>query len=236
MPDGKPNVGGMVNDPDFQKLAPADKRSALFKLTGDKSFSALSDADTMQFVSRMSTPAPSAAPFPGGPVPGAPAGGPPQMPQAPLPAGLQAKPKLSGGFDPISGASLEQVQAQNAKNPPGNILSVIGGGVGGAVGGPPGAALGGVIGSALNPETYKGDKSSYLQNPAARMLTAGATQGALEGAGNLVSRAGAALMPNALKKGMSNLLKGPMDEAGQQLTDTCSSRTSMPKGPITLLL
>lgn len=52
----KPNVSGMVADPDFQKLSPADKRTALGKLTGDSSFASLSDADTMQFVSRMSKP------------------------------------------------------------------------------------------------------------------------------------------------------------------------------------
>jgi hypothetical protein len=41
-----------VNDPDFQILSPAEKRAALFKLTGDKDFSVLRDGDTMQFVSR----------------------------------------------------------------------------------------------------------------------------------------------------------------------------------------
>lgn len=53
-----PNVKGMVSDPDFQGLSPADKRSALFKLTGDSSFNGLSDAETMQFVQRMGTQAP----------------------------------------------------------------------------------------------------------------------------------------------------------------------------------
>lgn len=52
MADG-PNVSGMIADPDFQKLSPADKRSALGKLTGDSTFGSLSDADTMQFVSKM---------------------------------------------------------------------------------------------------------------------------------------------------------------------------------------
>lgn len=78
MPNGQPNVSGMVNDADFQALSPADKRSALSKLTGDKSFADLSDADTMQFVSRMTQPKA---------IPGAPAGL-PQVPPATLPAGL----------------------------------------------------------------------------------------------------------------------------------------------------
>src|SRR5262249_35012850 len=54
MPDGKPDVQGMVNDPDFLKLSPADQRGALSKLTGDDSFGDLSDGDTLQFVSKMS--------------------------------------------------------------------------------------------------------------------------------------------------------------------------------------
>jgi hypothetical protein len=55
-----PNVSGMVADPDFQSLSPADKRAALGKLTGDSSFSGLSDAETMQFVSKL-TPNPTEA-------------------------------------------------------------------------------------------------------------------------------------------------------------------------------
>src|SRR5579864_283345 len=48
MPNG-PSVSGMVNDPDYASLAPADQRAALQKLTGDKSFAELSDAETLQF-------------------------------------------------------------------------------------------------------------------------------------------------------------------------------------------
>jgi hypothetical protein len=51
MPQTQPNVKGMVNDPDFLSLAPADQRNALSRLTKDTSFSALSDADTLRFVS-----------------------------------------------------------------------------------------------------------------------------------------------------------------------------------------
>jgi hypothetical protein len=61
-----PNVAGMVADPDFQGLAPADKRAALGKLTGDKSFAGLNDGETMQFVSRFQKPAqaqPAQTPF-----------------------------------------------------------------------------------------------------------------------------------------------------------------------------
>ena len=54
---GTPNIAGMVNDPDFQSLAPADKRAALTKVTGDQSFASLNDGETMQFVSRFPKPA-----------------------------------------------------------------------------------------------------------------------------------------------------------------------------------
>jgi hypothetical protein len=46
-----PNVAGMMTDPDFQALAPSDKRAALTAVTGDKSFDSLDDGETMQFVS-----------------------------------------------------------------------------------------------------------------------------------------------------------------------------------------
>lgn len=49
---GTPNVTGMMADPDFQGLSLSDKRAALGKVTGDKSFASLSDADTMQFISK----------------------------------------------------------------------------------------------------------------------------------------------------------------------------------------
>lgn len=49
-----PNVRGMVNDPQFLGLAPADQRAALSQLTGDTSFSQLGDGDTLQFVAKMS--------------------------------------------------------------------------------------------------------------------------------------------------------------------------------------
>src|SRR5215475_939289 len=64
MADG-PNVRGMVNDPDFQGMSPADKRAALGKLTGDKSFADLSDGETMQFISKFAQPqqVPQAAPL-----------------------------------------------------------------------------------------------------------------------------------------------------------------------------
>lgn len=61
---GTPNVAGMLADPDFQGLAPGDKRVALTKLTGDQSFSALSDAETMQFVAKFPKPAAQPAGLP----------------------------------------------------------------------------------------------------------------------------------------------------------------------------
>ena len=73
MADG-PNVSGMVNDPQFQGLPPVQQREALFKLTNDQSFSNLSDADTLQFVSKMRTTGPvqqaiSSIPRPANPIP-----------------------------------------------------------------------------------------------------------------------------------------------------------------------
>src|ERR1700751_4725918 len=47
-----PDVNGLVSDPQFQKLSPADQRAALTGVTGDQSFSSLSDADTSAFVTR----------------------------------------------------------------------------------------------------------------------------------------------------------------------------------------
>lgn len=55
MADG-PNISGLVNDPDFQGLSPADKRATLGKVTGDSSFAGLNDGETLQFVSRFSRP------------------------------------------------------------------------------------------------------------------------------------------------------------------------------------
>lgn len=43
----------MVNDPDFQKLGPAQQREALAKLTNDQSFSSLSDTEMSEFVGKM---------------------------------------------------------------------------------------------------------------------------------------------------------------------------------------
>lgn len=73
MPNG-PNVSGMVNDPQFQGLPPAQQREALFKLTNDQSFSNLSDGDTFQFVSKMRSAGPvqqaiSSIPKPPNPIP-----------------------------------------------------------------------------------------------------------------------------------------------------------------------
>ena len=60
---GTPNVAGMIADPDFQGLSPADKRAALGKLTGDNSFASLNDGETMQFISRFQKPIPDANGF-----------------------------------------------------------------------------------------------------------------------------------------------------------------------------
>lgn len=53
---GTPNIAGMIADPDFQGLSPADKRAALGKVTGDQSFASLNDGETMQFISRFQKP------------------------------------------------------------------------------------------------------------------------------------------------------------------------------------
>src|SRR5215470_11075009 len=47
------DVQGMVNDPAFLGMPPAQQREALFKLTGDDSFNSLRDGDVMQFTSRL---------------------------------------------------------------------------------------------------------------------------------------------------------------------------------------
>ena len=54
-----PNISGMVADPQFQGLSLTDKRAALGKVTGDATFGKLSDADTMQFLSKFSAPKPT---------------------------------------------------------------------------------------------------------------------------------------------------------------------------------
>jgi hypothetical protein len=56
MADSAPDISGMVNDPDFAGLPPAQKREALYKLTSDTSFNSLSDDQTTQFVSRLTRP------------------------------------------------------------------------------------------------------------------------------------------------------------------------------------
>lgn len=53
---GNPDVVGMVNDPQFLGMSPADQRTALNRLTGDNDFNQLSDVDTLQFVSRLKRP------------------------------------------------------------------------------------------------------------------------------------------------------------------------------------
>src|SRR5271157_5669957 len=49
-----PNLTGMLSDPDFRALGAEDQRAALSRLTGDNSFSNLSDDETSQFISRAS--------------------------------------------------------------------------------------------------------------------------------------------------------------------------------------
>lgn len=48
------DVNGLVSDPGFLALDPASQRQALTRVTGDQSFSGLSDADTKQFIQRLS--------------------------------------------------------------------------------------------------------------------------------------------------------------------------------------
>lgn len=52
--NNKPDVPGLVSDPAFLQLSMGDKRAALSRLTGDNTFASLSDADTTQFIARMS--------------------------------------------------------------------------------------------------------------------------------------------------------------------------------------
>ncbi|HEY6339349.1 MAG TPA: hypothetical protein VIW68_12720 [Candidatus Sulfotelmatobacter sp.] len=47
------DINGLVADPDFQKLDPASQRQALARVSGDNSFTKLSDEGTKQFMGRM---------------------------------------------------------------------------------------------------------------------------------------------------------------------------------------
>src|SRR5271166_3471679 len=109
-------------------------------------------------------------------IPGSPPGGLPAVPSIragtlPNPMQTQSRYDLSqpyttaqGPIDPISGMSAKQIQAQG---PPGKILPVIGGGVGGALGGIPGAALGGIVGEGLK------QSIEPTANPPLEMLKSG---------------------------------------------------------------
>jgi hypothetical protein len=52
----QPDIKGLVSDPGFSALAPADQRKALLGVTKDKSFSTLNDTDTMAFVKSFAAP------------------------------------------------------------------------------------------------------------------------------------------------------------------------------------
>jgi hypothetical protein len=56
VPPKSPDVAGLVAEPNFRLRPPAGKREALFKLTGDKAFLNLSDAELMRFVSAFEAP------------------------------------------------------------------------------------------------------------------------------------------------------------------------------------
>jgi hypothetical protein len=218
MADGQqtPNVSGMVADPDFQGLAPADKRAALGKLTGDTSFSALSDAETMQFVSRFTQPKQGQIPDAtaqarqaiGNIIPAQPQ--PTQYrnaPGTPLPPGTRLNPRTGLPMregDPTGVGTL-------------NALPGIGGGIGGALGNVPGAALGGIAGEGLRQMMLPLANAPRSENPPAAMLGQGALQGTFEGGGRLIGKAGAALAPQSVKGFVQNIFRGKLDEAGQAI-------------------
>src|SRR5215472_4807239 len=65
-------IASLIADPEFAKLAPADKRMALTGVTGDKTFSTLSDGDTRNFIAKfnMAEQAPALDRFTNPPHPG----------------------------------------------------------------------------------------------------------------------------------------------------------------------
>lgn len=209
MPQG-PNVAGMVNDPDFQSLAPADKRTALTKATGDDSFSSLNDGETMQFVSRFAKTSAPPSPFTSGDfqtmqaspiqntnrlgsqplqyqsmgaaVSGAMARG--QMPN--FPQQVQQSASRAAGYAPMIGATI------------------------GSIAGLPGAALGAGIGN-IAEHRMRGEPASYTGAIGDAALTY-ATGKAVE------------LAPRGLQlaKGMVNKLAG-VPEATAEATAKYSS-------------
>lgn len=66
------DVSGLISDPKFQGLAPADQRAALFGVTRDQAFNSLNDDQTKQFITGIQAKAISANP-PGVPRPATPA-------------------------------------------------------------------------------------------------------------------------------------------------------------------
>jgi hypothetical protein len=186
MPNG-PNVAGMIADPDFQGLAPADKRAALTKLTGDQSFSSLNDGETMQFVSRFpKAPTPTPSAFTSGDfqtMPGSPIYNPATL-------GSQALPYASPGAA-VSGAMArgqmpdfpQQVQ-QSGSNAAGYAVPI--GATVGAIGGVPGMALGAGMGK-IAEARMRGQPSSPTDVALTTGLTA-ATGKAAEMAGPLIGK------------------------------------------------
>ena len=133
---GSPDVAGMVSDPDFLKLSPTDKRTALTRLTGDQSFNQLSDGDTLQFVSRLT----------GKPMPTESASVPrPQFPIFPQDGESFADTMKRGA---IAGRSVTPAQIQaNAQQGIKDAPLVLGAAAGAGIAGPAALALPGELGS-----------------------------------------------------------------------------------------
>src|SRR6516162_9802906 len=60
----KPDLKGLLTDPQFTSLSPSDKREALARVTGDTRFSSLSDEDLRTFSTRITGTASSSSPSP----------------------------------------------------------------------------------------------------------------------------------------------------------------------------
>lgn len=186
-----PNVAGMVADPDFQGLSPADKRAALTKVTGDNSFASLNDGETMQFISRFPTQSKEQQTIS-------------SLPNAANQAKQQSvqqgqKLMSAGGYAELANAkpqgSLPNSRFGGQPRGEPNVAATLGalpaiGGTVGAIGGVPGAALGGGAGEALKQMLGRvsGDQPvPQTSGSAAKDIgTQGAIMGATEGVGKYV--------------------------------------------------
>jgi len=143
------DISGLVADPQFQSLPPADKRAALQGVTGDKTFGTLSDAQTMEFVGRFPRGASTQPPSiftPGDfqTMPGSPIYNPNRLGSQPLPYASTAA-AISGAKARAQLPNFPQ-QVQQAGSAAAGMAPEVGGTIG-LVGGPLGMGLGTGLGT-----------------------------------------------------------------------------------------